>query len=89
MELVEEFEKEYCREEKEEVRQQKEKEDKKTFSRELPERYMAKLLYGWSNKKYNQEYWRRMEENWKQQKRNPFSKYNRNLFLKRIEGKKR
>jgi len=26
-----------------------------------------------------------MEENWRQWKRNPFSRYNRNLFLKKIE----
>jgi len=56
MELVEEFEKEYCREEKEEVRWQEEEENRKTFSREIPERYTAKLLYRWSNKKYNREY---------------------------------
>jgi len=46
MELVEEFEKEYHKEEEEEVRQQEAEEDKKMFSRELPKRYMAKLLYG-------------------------------------------
>jgi len=45
MELVEEFEKEYCREEEEEVRWQEEEEDNKTFRRELPGRYTAKLLY--------------------------------------------
>ena len=78
MELVKEFEKEYCREEEEEVRWQEVNEDRKTFSRELPERYMAKLLYGWGNKKYNQEYW----------KKNPFSRYSRNPFLKRMEEEK-
>ena len=46
MELVEEFEKEYCREEEEEVRWQEAEENRKVFSRELPGRYMAKLLYG-------------------------------------------
>ena len=35
------------------------------FSRELPGRYTAKLLYGWGNKKYDREYWKYMEENWK------------------------
>jgi len=65
MELVEEFEREYCREEEEEVRQQEADEEKKVFSRELPGRYMAKLLYGWGNKKYNREYWKQMEENWR------------------------
>jgi len=63
MELVEEFEREYCREEEEEVRQQEAEENKKVFNRELPERYTAKLLYGWGNKKYDKEYWKRMEEN--------------------------
>jgi len=53
IELVEEFEKNYSREEEEEVRWQEAKEDKKAFNRELPGKYMAKLLYGWGNKKYD------------------------------------
>ena len=88
MELVEEFKKEYCREKEEEVRQQEAEENKKVFSRELPGRYTAKLLYGWGTKKYDQEYWRRMEENWKRWKRNPFSRYNKNPFLKEMEEEK-
>ena len=55
MELVEEFEKEYCKEEEKEVRWQ-EAEEKEIFNRELPGRYTAKLLYGWGNKKYDREY---------------------------------
>jgi len=58
IELVEEFAKEYCGEKEEEVRQQEAKEDERMFSRELPGRYIAKLLYEWDNKKYDQEYWR-------------------------------
>jgi len=46
------------------------------------------LLYGWGNKKYNQEYWKKMEENWKRWKKNPFFRYNKNLFLKKIEEEK-
>jgi len=88
MELVEEFEKEYDREEEEEVRRQKAEEDKQTFSRELLGRYMAKLLYGWDNKKYNREYWRQMEGNWRWWKKNMFFRYNRNLFLKKMEEEK-
>ena len=65
MELVEEFEREYCRGEEEEVRRQEEEEDNKTFRRELPGRYTAKILYRWGNKRYNREYWRQMEENWR------------------------
>jgi len=83
--LVKEFEKEYCREEEEEVRWQEAEENRKVFSRELPGRYMAKLLYGWGNKKYDREYWKHIEENWRQWKKNPFSRYSRNPFLKRME----
>jgi len=43
------------------------------------------MLYEWRNKKYNREYWRQIEENWRQWKKNLFSRYNRNLFLKKIE----
>ena len=87
MELVEEFKKKYSREEEKEVRQQEKKEKGKTFSRELPERYMVKLLYRQGNKKYDREYWRQMK-NWRQWKKNPFSRYNRNTFLKRMEEEK-
>ena len=89
MELVEEFERNYGREEEKEVRRQEAKEDKRTFNRELPGRYTAKLLYGWGNKKYDREYWKRMEKNWRRWKKNPFSRYSRNPFLKKIEEEKR
>jgi len=56
MELVEEFEREYCKEEEEKVRWQEAEENKKVFSRELLGRYIAKLLYEWCNKKYDKEY---------------------------------
>jgi len=65
-ELVEEFEKEYGREEEEETRQQERKEEKNTYNRGLPGKYMAKLLYGWGEKKYEQEYWKKLEDNWQQ-----------------------
>jgi len=31
---------------------------------EFPERYMVKLLYGWNNKKFNEEYLKKLERNW-------------------------
>jgi len=55
MDLVEEFEREY-RQDEENIRWQEVKEDKKMFSKELPERYLVKLIYGYKNKKYNREY---------------------------------
>ena len=83
--MVKEFKKEYCREEEEKVRWQEAEENRKVFSRELPGRYMTKLLYGWGNKKYDREYWKHIEENWRRWKKNPFSRYSRNPFLKRME----
>ena len=35
---------------------------------ELPGRFTARKLFGWSDKRYNQEYWGRLERNWRQQK---------------------
>jgi len=34
----------------------------------LPGRFTAKKLFGWSDKRYNEEYWGRLEWNWKQWK---------------------
>jgi len=53
-EAVEEFEKEYWRD-MEEVNWQEREEE--TFRRgELPKRFTARKLFGWSNKQYDQEY---------------------------------
>ena len=61
-ELIKEFEREYKKEAKE-VRQQEEENDKKKFSRELPERFTAKVLQGWSNKEYERQREKKWEEN--------------------------
>ena len=37
--------------------------------KELPERFMARKLYRWTDKRYNKEYWARLERNWRHQKR--------------------
>jgi len=34
--------------------------------RELLGRFIARKLFGWSDKRYNQEYWGRLERNWRQ-----------------------
>ena len=40
-----------------------------TFQRgELPGKFIAKMLYRWSNRQYNQEYWERLERNWRRWK---------------------
>jgi len=65
-EAIEEFEKKY-RQDIEDVVQQEREEG--TFRwRELPGRFTAKKRYGWLDKRYDQEYWGRMEKNWRQWK---------------------
>ena len=54
----EEFKREYGKKAKE-VKQQKKKDDKKVFSRELPGSFTAKVLWGWSNREYKRQRERR------------------------------
>ena len=35
---------------------------------ELPGKYMAKLLYGWDDKEFEEEYLKKLEKNWRKQK---------------------
>jgi len=65
-EAIEEFEKEYRRDMEDVARQECEE---TTFKRgELPGKFTAKMLYGWSDKRYDQEYWGRLERNWRRWK---------------------
>jgi len=67
---VEEFEKKRFEEEIWRIRIKKEKEMKlnleaEEFKRgELPRKYTAKLLYGWDDKKFDEEYLKKLERNW-------------------------
>jgi len=62
-EVIEEFKKEYWRD-MEDVRCQER--EKRTFRREeLPERFTIKKLFRWTDKRYDEEYWGRLERNWK------------------------
>ena len=69
-EKIEEFEKGRFEEEIRRIRLKKGKEMKlnpeaEKFRREeLPGRYMAKLLYGWDDKKFDEEYLKKLERNW-------------------------
>jgi len=65
-EMIEEFEKEYQQDIEDVVKQECEK---GTFKREeLPGRFTARKLFGWSDKRYDQEYWGRLERNWRRWK---------------------
>ena len=51
----------------EDVRRQKKEEG--TFRKgELPGRFTARKLFGWSDKRYDEEYWARLERNWRKWK---------------------
>ena len=70
METVEEFEKGRFEEEIQRIRIKKGKEMKlnlkaEEFRRgELSGKYMVKLLYGWDNKKFDEEYLKKLERTW-------------------------
>jgi len=57
--LVKEFEEQYSKE----IRCSKQKNIKENRKEELPGRYIAKLIYGWDNKRFDREYWGKLEKN--------------------------
>ena len=64
--MIEEYEREYRRDIEDVRRQEKEEE---TFQREeLPGRFIARKLFGWMDKRYDEEYWVRLERNWRRWK---------------------
>jgi len=65
-EAIKEFKREYRQDMEDVARQEREEE---TFQRgELPGRFTAKKLFGWLDKQYDQEYWGRLERNWRRWK---------------------
>jgi len=66
--VVEEYEKEYKRM----ARRIREEEDGAYNRSKLPGRYMAKLLYGWDNGKFEKEYLEKLERSWKRWKGRKF-----------------
>jgi len=60
-EAIEEYEREYPQDMEDVSRQEQEK---GTFRREeLPGRFTTRKLFRWSDKRYNEEYWGRLERN--------------------------
>ena len=52
---------------------------------ELPGKYMAKVLYGWDEQKFEKEYLRKLEENWRRWKKE--RRIDESKHLKRVEEK--
>ena len=78
-ELIEEFEQGGV-----EVRRQEREVDE--YKRmELPGKYTAKLLYGWDDRRFEEEYLNKLEKNWKKWKGD--RKIDESEHLKRIEEK--
>jgi len=77
-ELIKEFE-------RREVVVRREVEEEGEYKRmELPGKYMAKLLYGWNDQRFKEEYLNKLEENWKKWKED--RQIDESEHLKRIEA---
>ena len=50
---------------------------------ELPGKYTAKLLYGWDDRRFEEEYLNKLEKNWKRWKED--RKIDESEHLKRVE----
>ena len=87
---IEEFEKGRFEEEIQRIRMKKGKETKlnpeaEEFRRgELPGRYTAKLLYGWDNKKFDEEYLKKLQKNWNRWKKDR-KEGEREEYMKKME----
>ena len=88
-EKVEEFEKRRFEEEIRRIRIKKGKEmrlnpEAEEFKRgELLGRYTAKLLYGWNDKKFDEEYLKKLQRNWNRWKNN--RKEGEKEYMKKLE----
>jgi len=50
---------------------------------ELPGKYTARVLYGWDDKKFEEEYLNKLERNWRRWKED--RKIDENKYLRRVE----
>ena len=62
-ELLKEFEEEYSRGSREVRQQEKEDDDKEYWRGGFSGWYTTRRLFGWSDRKYNRQYWQRLECN--------------------------
>ena len=80
---VEEFIEEFERGGMEVRRQEGEEKDYRRM--ELPGKYTVKLLYGWDDRRFEEEYLNKLEKNWKKQKKD--RQIDESKYLKRVEEK--
>ena len=85
-ELVEDFEGRLGAEVRQQVEEKKiEREEYRRI--ELPGKYIVKLLYGWDDKKFEEEYSMKLEKNWKIWKEN--RQIDKNEYLRRIKKREK
>ena len=63
--MVEEFEEEYGKDNGEVRRQEKVESDHNYWRGGFPSRYAVRKLFGWSDKRYDREYWEKLEKRWR------------------------
>jgi len=63
--LLREFEEEYGKDNREIRRQEGINKERDYWRGGLPGRYTARRLFGWLDKEYDQQYWQRLERNWR------------------------
>ena len=64
-ELIKKFEKKGRVEVRQQERIEKKKETEEYKRMELPKKYMVKLLYRWNDGKFEEEYLKKLERNWR------------------------
>ena len=85
-ELVDDFEERIRAEIKQQEEVVEKKREKEEYRRiEVPGKYMAKVLYGWDNGKFEEEYLKKLEKNWKRWKED--RQIDESEHLKMIEEK--
>ena len=82
-ELVDDFEGRVVAEIRHQEGVEKKREKEEYRRMELPEKYTAKLLYGWNDRKFEDEYLKKLEKNWRRWKNN--RQIDENNHLKRIK----
>ena len=84
-ELVDDFKERVGAEIRHQERVEKKGEEKEYRRMELPGKYTAKLLYGWDDRKFENEYLKKLEKNWRRWKNN--RQINENEYSKSIKEK--
>jgi len=82
-ELIEEFERGVEIRQQEKIEKRKEEDEYRRM--ELPGKFTAKVLYGWDDQRFKEEYLNKLEKNWKKWKEN--RQIDESEYVRRVEEK--